>query len=157
MWGGDICRDSQGSTKDLEWTLKGLTGLAFFIPHPLPCPLFLTTSSLEPSHISVCERPVPLGISSFLVSGSWFPGVGAVWMYVHQAWVSPKVCQSQGRNSFESHLLENPNLTQQWGLYSITTNEQGRRKDSLVAACQNTWVRAPSPYSPVIQVIHLIS
>ena len=46
------------------------------------------------------------------------------------------------RERILSYLLGNPNLTQQWGLYSITKNEgEGRPKDSLVAAYQNTWVR----------------
>ena len=85
MWGGDVQRDSQGSTQDLEWMLTELLpGLAFSSPHTLPCPSVLTTSSLECSHISIYGRFIPLGMSSFLMSGLDFRKGGAVSMCVQQ-------------------------------------------------------------------------
>lgn len=85
MWGGDVQRDSQGSTQDLEWMpTELLPGLAFSSPHTLPRPSVLTTSGLERSHISVYGRLTPLGMSSFLMSGSDFRKGGSVSMCVQQ-------------------------------------------------------------------------
>lgn len=104
MCGGSVQRVSQGSTQDLGWMFPDLSHLAL--------PLFLTTSSLEHSHISIYGRVIPLGMSSFLMSGCWCPGGGCC------ADVCP-VRPGFFREGLLSSPLENlADLTWQWKRYN---------------------------------------